>query len=212
MKRHVFAVFVPVSVIAMLAGCSSSTPAPAASPAASTRAASTAAASPSTAAAAPSTPASAPTSAPAASGVITINKEVDDSVMGVKVTIIQAVRGFKPLAAALSNDEMVVVQVKMDATKNPYATTMGPDSFTFSTSANKFGMNATAMPGVPEWMTANGYPPLVAAKPGQVQTGWVAGILKPAGDPAPVINYYQLAFQDNKGGVFPRKDYPVTIK
>ena len=42
--------------------------------------------------------------------------------------------------------------------------------------------------------------------------GWVAAYVKPAGDAAPVIAYYQLGFKDQQGNTFPRKDYPVTIK
>lgn len=217
MKRLAIATLAPLTVAAALAGCSSSSPAPAAPTSAATTAtsaATTASTAPKTSAAATTSPAAtAPASSPAApSGAIQLNKELDDSVLGVKVTVIQAVRGLKPLNASMAGREMVVVQVKVDATKTPYAVTVG-DTFAFETSANKLGsMNVTAFAGVPEWMKANGYPPLVAAKRGETQTGWIAGYLNPANDPAPVVSYYQLAFRDNKGGQYPRKDFPVTIK
>ena len=175
MNRFALGAVAAVSLAATLAGCSSSTPAPAAS---TPPAATTPAAAPTSAPVAPSAPASAPTSAPAsapASAPIAINKEIDDPVLGVKVTIIQAVRGFKPLDSKYSDSELIVVQVKMDASQAKYAVTFGDGSFSYSTSANKFGgMNATTFSGVPEWMKTNGYQPLTAAKRGETQTGWVA--------------------------------------
>ena len=209
MNRFALGAVAAVSLAATLAGCSSSTPAPAAS---TPPAATTPAAAPTSAPVAPSAPGSAPASAPA-SAPIAINKEIDDPVLGVKVTIIQAVRGFKPLAPALAGREMIVIQVKVDATQAKYALTVGDSTFNYSTGANKYGgQNATGDAETVAWMKANGYEPLVAAKSGTTQTGWVAGIFNPAGDPAPVINYYQLAFKDNKGATFPEKNYPVTIK
>lgn len=163
---------------------------------------------------APATPSESPSadaSPPAAaSQAIQLNKTVDDPVLGIKVTFVQAIRGLPAQTDAMKDRELVVVEVKIDATNATYATLTNDSSFHWAV-GDKIAQNA-ASDKVTAYMTANGYTPLAPVKAGTSGGGWIAGYLLPANSPDAVVKYWQLPFSDSSGKTFPQKEYPVALK
>ncbi|MGD3110638.1 hypothetical protein [Streptomyces sp. YGL11-2] len=163
------------------------------------------------------TPSASASSAGANSGSsgspVTVNKSFTDDVMGEKATVLKYVNGYQPSAAskskyaALANEEVVLVEVKVTASSK-YYDTFGANSFHLTGMPNGIDQASTTI--LDDDIKAAGYPPLPDAETGKTTTGWV--VFTPGKDTKKlVLRYKRLAAKTSAGASIPAKNFDMPL-
>jgi hypothetical protein len=149
-------------------------------------------------------------SARAAAKPVTVNKTINDPVLGEKTVVIKYMP-YKPTAASLSkysalqDEDVILVDVTATASSK-YYDTMGADSFYLVAD----GTEDASTTILDSEIKAAGYPPLPDADTGKTTTGWVV-FTPDKGAKKLVFRYKRLAAQTSNGKTITAKDFDIPL-
>jgi hypothetical protein len=145
---------------------------------------------------------------------VTVNKAIDDTVMGNKATVIKYVSGYQPSAGAkekyatLAGEQVVLVDVKVTGSSK-YYDSVGADSFYLTGTPDGIDQASTTI--LDDDIRAAGYPPLEDAETGKTTTGWVVFTPDKQDAGKLVLRFKRIATKTSDGQAIPAKNFDVPL-
>jgi hypothetical protein len=145
---------------------------------------------------------------------VTVNKTIDDTVLGNKATIIKYISGYQPSAGAkqryatLADAQVVLVDVKVTASSK-YYDTVGAGSFYLTGTPDGIDQASTTI--LDDDLKTAGYPPLQDAETGKTTTGWI--VFTPHKEDAGklVLRFKRIAAKTSEGQNIPAKNFDIPL-